>query len=81
MHVEAFGPELAVERIDVAIVRWLSRSGEVERDTTLIGPEIAIARDELRALVDPDRAREAMLPTNLLEDLGDVQKSRGDSAC
>ncbi len=75
MRVEAFGPELAVERLDVAVVGWLARAREVERHAALIGPEIKIAGDELRALVDPDRAREAMLPANLLEDFNDIRPS------
>jgi hypothetical protein len=43
MRVQAFGPELAVERLDVAVVHRLSWSGEVERDATVIGPQIEIA--------------------------------------
>jgi hypothetical protein len=37
-----------------AVVRRLSRSGEVERDTALEGPEIEISADELSALINPD---------------------------
>ena len=40
MHVQAFNSEATVERFDERIVGGLSRSGEVERDTTLIRPQI-----------------------------------------
>lgn len=55
MSVQALRAELAVERLDEAVVRRLSGPGEVENDTLLISPEIEIAADELRALIDPDR--------------------------
>ena len=47
VRVQAFGPELPVERLDEAIVRWLARPREVENDVALIGPQIEVARDEL----------------------------------
>lgn len=75
MRVEAFGPELAIERLDIAVVRRLARSGEVERHAALIGPEIEIARDELGALVNPDGVREAMLPANLLKYINNIRPS------
>lgn len=57
MGVEAFAAELAVERLDEGVIRWLARPGEVQLDAALIGPQVEIAGDELRSLVDPDRPR------------------------
>lgn len=57
MGVEAFAAELAVEGFDEGIIRWLARPREVQFDTALVGPEIEVAGDELRSLVDPDRPR------------------------
>ena len=45
----------------------LARSGEVERDTALISPEVEIAGDKLCALIDPDCFRETNLPADLFE--------------
>lgn len=44
-------------RTDVSVVRWLSRSREVERDALGVGSQIEVAGDELRALIDRDRLR------------------------
>jgi hypothetical protein len=46
VRVEALCSELAVERFDERIVGRLPGSREVERDTTVIGPEIQIAGDK-----------------------------------
>ena len=43
MRVQAFRPELAIEGFDEGIVGRLAGTGEVERDATLIGPEVEIA--------------------------------------
>ncbi len=43
MRVETFRSEAAVERFDEGVVGGLARPGEVERDTTLVGPQIQIA--------------------------------------
>ena len=59
VSVQALGPEPAIERFDKRIVRWLSRPGEVQRHAVGIGPEVEIARDELRSLVDTDRPRDS----------------------
>ena len=53
--VQAFASELAVEGLDEAIVRRLSRPREVQHDALLVSPEIEIAGDKLRSLVDADR--------------------------
>ena len=61
MRVQALASELAVEGLDERIVRWFARPGEVQGDIALVRPEIEIARDELTALIDPDRSGEANL--------------------
>src|SRR5262249_17405028 len=43
MRVQAFRSEFAIERLDEGIVSGLAWSGEVERDTTLVSPQIEIA--------------------------------------
>jgi len=48
-------------------------SGEVERDTALISPEVEIAGDKLSALIDPDCFRETNLPADLFEYLHNVR--------
>ena len=55
MSVQAFGPKLAVERFDEAVIRGLAGSGEVEGDRIGIGPKIEVPRDEFAAVVDPYR--------------------------
>ena len=61
MSVQAFAAELAVERLDERIIRWLAGPREVEGHTIRVGPEIEIARHELAALVDPNGLRIANL--------------------
>src|ERR1700761_187106 len=53
--VQAFVPQLAVERLNEAVLRRLSGSDEVERDASAIGPFIQRARSELSAVVHGDR--------------------------
>lgn len=43
------------ERFDEAVVRRLSRPREIQHDTLLVSPDIEIAGDELRSLVDANR--------------------------
>ena len=50
MRIQAFRPELAVEGFDEGIVGWLAWAGEVERYTTLVRPQVQIARHELGPL-------------------------------
>lgn len=54
VRIEALRPELAVERLDEGIVGRLAGSGEIERDALLVGPEVEVARDKFRALVNPN---------------------------
>ena len=44
----------SVEGFNEAVVGRLARSREVEHHTLLVGPEVDIAGDELRSLVDAD---------------------------
>lgn len=57
MRVQALRPELAIERPDEAVVGRLAGPGELDDNALLIGPQIEITADELRALVNPDRRR------------------------
>ena len=51
--VQAFGPDLAVEGLRKGVVRRLARAAEVQGDAALIGPQIQVAGDKFRAVVDP----------------------------
>ena len=57
MAVQAFRPEPPIERLDEGVVRRFAWSREVECHAALVGPEVHVARDELAALIDPDRVR------------------------
>jgi len=70
--VQAFRPQLAVERLDEAVVGGVPRPGEVQDDIVGIGPEIQIAGDEFAAVVDPDRLRITDLPTDPFQGLNHV---------
>lgn len=63
--VQALGLELVIQVLDEGVVGGLPRSGEIERDVALIGPEVQITADELAPEVDPDGRRQ----TDLLPDL------------
>jgi hypothetical protein len=62
--IDALGPNFPVERLDKAIVGGLARPRKVERDAIHVGPEIEIAGDEFRAVVDADRPRATVVATN-----------------
>lgn len=49
--VQALGAELAIETLDVAVVRRLARPGEVEHDTLVKGPQLEITRDKLTTVI------------------------------
>jgi len=70
--VQTFCPELAVERLDERVVGRLPRTGAVQRNAALIGPDIAISRDELGALIDADRLRISVLSAHPFERGDDV---------
>src|SRR5262249_7715043 len=73
MRVQRFRSKFAIERLDEGVVSGLARSGEVERDTALISPEVEIAGDKLCALIDPDCFRETNLPADLFEYLHNIR--------
>ena len=60
VHVRTFHPELAVERLDECVVRRHAGPAEVQRYAFLVSPQIQIPRDELGALIHPDRLRITM---------------------
>jgi hypothetical protein len=72
VRVQALSSELSVERLDVGIVRRLSRSGEVERHTADEGPQVQLLADELRAVVDTDRFRKPRVCGRALQRRHDV---------
>lgn len=55
------GPSIH-ETLDVT-VRRLTRPGEVEDDTLVIGPQVEITRDKLTAVLHPNSGRVTNLPT------------------
>ena len=78
MSVEAFRPELAVERLDEAIVGRLKRRA---RNPTLLAyaPQIEVPSDELAAIIHPDRLRIAGLPADAFRCLNDILASVGEA--
>lgn len=76
MRVQTFGAKLAVERFDKAVVGRLAGPREVENHTALIGPQIEIARDELRALVNTDALGIPEDPADPLQSLHDILSSK-----
>ena len=68
--VQTFIAELAVEGLDEAVFDGLSGPDEVEKDTALICPLIEDATSELRAVIDRDRVRLAVLGDRAIERLG-----------
>src|SRR5580700_10483889 len=68
--VQTFIAEVPIERLDEAVFDRLSGPDEVEQDTALIRPLIEHARSELRAVIDRDRVRLAVLGNGAIERLG-----------
>jgi len=61
MSVQAPRPEAAIKGLNERIIRWPSRSAEVQGDAVGVHPWIEIARDELRSLIhaiEPDGQRD-----------------------
>src|SRR6056297_4328790 len=50
VRVQAFRPELRIERLDEAVVGRLAGAGEVQRDVVGIGPKIEVPGDEFAAV-------------------------------
>ena len=72
MSVETLGSESTVERFDKCIVGRLAWSREVECDTTLVSPQIQVARYKLGALVDPDGRRQPHLSPDSFQHIDDI---------
>src|SRR3954470_2084514 len=70
--VQAFASELAVEGFDEAVIGRLARPREIQHDTFLVSPDIEIAGDKLRALVDADRLGVASSFADALEGQHDI---------
>ena len=70
--VQALGAELAVQALDEGVVDRLAGPAEVERDAAQLGPQIELAADALRIVVDADRLRVADREGSLLERRHDV---------
>jgi hypothetical protein len=70
--VQALCPELAVQALDESVVRGLAGPGEVERHPTLVGPQVEIPGDELRALVDPDHPGQPDLAADTFEHIDNI---------
>ncbi len=74
MSVQAFGPQLAVERFNEAIVGRFAWPREVKRDLADVGPKVQIAGDKLAAIIDPDRFGIAGLLTDTVQRLNDIPR-------
>ena len=70
--VQAFGSELAVERLDEGVVSRFAWPTEVERNALQIGPQVELPADELRAVVDTDRLGIAELGRAAFQRLDDM---------
>src|ERR1700709_1940464 len=55
VRVQTFASEIAVKGFVEAIVRRLSWPREIQHDTLLVSPDVEIAGNEFRSLVDADR--------------------------
>ena len=71
--VEAFIPELAVDRLDEGILRGLARLNQLQFDVALIGPLIERLAGELGTLVGADRLRVAPKVCHFVQSPGDVK--------
>ncbi len=72
MGVQALSPELAVETLDVTVVRGFSRSREVEDDALVVGPKIEISGDEFAAIVNTNGGRVTDLAAHPLKRLDNI---------
>ena len=64
MPVQAFRPELAVERLDRAFVRGLSRPEEAQGYLVGIGPKVEIPKNIITAFIAPYRLGVSRLRAN-----------------
>ncbi|KQY45721.1 hypothetical protein ASD32_10955 [Rhizobium sp. Root483D2] len=80
VRVQAFGPQLAVERFNEAIVGRFAWPRDVKCDLVDIGPKVQIAGDKLAAIIDTDRVAIAGLLTDTVQRLNDILAAIGNSA-
>ena len=79
VRVQTFRSEASVERFNECVVGWLPWSREVEYDAALISLQVQITRDELGALIDPDRRREPHLSADLFKHLHNISAAEGEA--
>lgn len=72
MGVQTLRAEASVEGFDERVVSRLARPAEVERDAIGVSPQIEIAGDKFRSLIDADGFRIAGRGADLLQGLDDV---------
>ena len=72
VRVQTFSAELAIERFDESVVGRFARTREVQRNATVVGPEVEIARYELASLIDADRLGKSDLAAHLFENLDHI---------
>ena len=65
--VQTLCSQLAIERFNEGIIGRLSRPAEVQSDAVGVCPEVQIARDKLRSLIDADRAGRANVGTDSVQ--------------
>jgi hypothetical protein len=71
--VQALGPELTIERLDVRIVGgFAGPPGEVQDHIPLICPQIEVSGDELAPIVHPDHLRITQLLADPLKRLHNI---------
>lgn len=76
--IQAFRAELAVRALDKGIVGRFAQPREVQGDVALVGPEVKVTGDELAALVDPDRPRQADFGADPFEHLNQFRGEEAD---
>lgn len=77
VSIQAFRPELAVEGLDECVVGRFSGSREVERDATLISPQISSQADTEKADMARERDELATQPEAELLELAAIYEQRG----
>ena len=76
MRVQTFGSEFAVERLDEGVVSGLARSGEVERDTALISPEVEIAGSSISTTSGPRKLNRGSIAGEKRENVSMIVSTR-----
>ncbi len=79
MRVQALGPKLAIECLDEAVIGRFSGPREVQGDVVGVGPKVEVARDELAAIVDPDRFGVTSSLADTLQRLNHVLTAIGET--